>query len=137
MSEKKDHDFVKDVMLDILNVEARMSNKIPDDVMKVVFNTKEYNITYKPTQEKIQYIDGIKVISKIPCNVMELPEIIRNLGREIQNKGKVRVKASYSVWHTTLDGQPITYRFIQGNKTIEKWSILKSEKPKEESVKEN
>ena len=129
-----DREYVKDAEVEITSVEAAVDSKT-ETVSRVVFETSKGRITYKPKVEKANYIEGIKMVQNVPCNPMELSESIREVGRAINSRGTIKVIVTYQVWTTEKDGEPVTYRYVNGRKMMDSWKVIKEE-TKAETVKQ-
>lgn len=135
MEENKDREFASDVKVVVTEVQADMDRNNVDMVKKLTFFTNVGNITFKPTTKREEYRDGIKMMVTSSAYWADLPVMVKEISKKISTDGKCEVKATYSVWHTEVDDNPMTYRFVQGNNMMAKWHILAEEKPLEEEVK--
>ena len=124
-NEKKERDFVENVNVDVMSVEVQTSMMDSTEVKKVVFETSKGRISYKPKIAKQEYRDGLKIGTIVSPKVDELPQLIRDIGKHVQNKGKCTVNVAYNVWNTEKDGEPVTYRYVQGSTMLDKWVIVK------------
>ena len=123
----KEKDFVDgvEVTLSVVTVETNPKNNV--EVSKVIFETNKGNITFKPKISRSTFQDGLKIVVKEPITVGEVPDKVREIGRIAAEKGRVKVLVSYNVWNTEKDGEPITYRFITSEKTLDTWKIIPEE----------
>jgi len=117
--------FIKDTQIRINSVELKESTQEKGIIEKVIFNTENQRITWKPKIEKKELVQGFKVIKKVPCEILELPKIITEINQECNNKGFAIVKLSYNYWETEQDGRPVTYKFLTSAKTLESWKLIK------------
>jgi hypothetical protein len=122
--EKTERDFAQGVEVTISAVEVRTNPRNPEEVTKIAFETNKGRITYKPKVTKEEYRDGLKILSTASASLGDLPEIIKVIGSTIASKGNCVVKASYNLWDTEVDGEAVTYRFVQGESMIRSWQIV-------------
>jgi len=132
--EPKDHDYMEGVEVEITEIEVRPTPMNPEEVQQVRVHTSKGDITYKPKVEKTEHRKGLTIKRKVPCLIDDLPEKLIKMADLIARYGKITVNVAYSTWNTEKDGEAVTYRFIQGAATLEKWVILDTGKPKEERV---
>lgn len=128
--EKKEKDFASDIEIEITKVNVKAKHET-GEVSKVEFETNKGKITWKPKAEKTEMVRGIAKQTIAPCLFDDLPEKVFEIAREANDKGLVRVKASYSIWNTEKDGEPVTYRFVMGS-VFDKWQIIKKEATEEQ-----
>ncbi len=129
----KEREYVNDVEIEVSSISLQ-AGKNPAEIEKVIFETEKGNITYKPKIDKEERVDGFKIASKAAPCVDDLPKNLKELNVELNKAGTIKVKATYQVWNTEMDGTPVTYRYVMGAKMFEKWQLVKSKQPKEELV---
>ena len=135
MEAEKDKGFVKAVEVDITKVLVEEGREA-GEAKKITFETSKGNITWKPKDDKTEYRDGLAIQRKVPSLIEDLPQKVKDIGKEIIDKGKCVVLVNYNWWETNQDGEAVTYRFITSKKTLDDWKIIKEE-VKEEIVNEN
>ncbi len=123
----EEKEFVNDAEIVVSKVLLETNPKEPEEVNRVVMETEKGRITYKPKIEKTEFRDGFQITRKQPCKYTEMPLLLLDIAKQIQKTSRCKVKASYNVWNTEQDGSPVTYRFIQSEKTLDKWEILKEQ----------
>jgi len=121
--ETKERDYADSIKIEVTGVEVQTNMNNVEEVKKVVFETNKGSISYKPKIAKQEYRDGLKIGSIVPALVDDIPDIIRSIAKEASNKGKCIVTASYHIWNTEKDGEPVTYRYVQGSTMLDKWKI--------------
>jgi len=128
--EIKEQDYADNVEITITSVEVRTNPNKPEEVSKIAFETSKGKITYKPKTQKEEYRDGLKILTTKAAKIEELPEVIKRIGGEIASKGNCIVTASYNLWNTDADGEPVTYRFVRGDKMMCSWVIVGNKEEK-------
>jgi len=126
-TEIKERDYAKDVELTVLAVEVVTSLKDSEKIEKIIFKTNKGNITHKPKVDTSEFREGIKVLKKTSPYFAEMPEIVKELGRQLQINPSVKVKGSYAIWNTEADGEKVTYRYVQYATELNSWVIIKNE----------
>jgi len=132
MSEE-DKGFAESVEVQVNAVSIKTSNSNSGEVSKIIFETNKGNITWKPKIEKIEHRNGLKIIKKVPCLIDDLPKKVTDIATIATNDGKCTVIVCYNWWKTENDGQPVTYRFLLSETTLDKWKVI-VEKSAEEKV---
>ena len=132
--EPKEHDYMEGVEVDITEIEVRTARENPEEVSQVRFHTNKGDITYKPKIEKTEHRKGLAIKRKVSCFIDDLPEKITKMADLIAKNNKITVNVAYSTWNTEKDGESVTYRFIQGASTLEKWIVVNAGEPKTEKV---
>lgn len=133
----KEKDYVEGAEIQVSGVSVNTNPRDPEEIFRVVIEFNEgKQVTWKPKIKKEEFKDGIKIVNTVPMKLSELPSKLKQIGKIVNMKGFCKVKASYNVWNTEKDGNPITYRFVQGLNPFDKWEVLSQETPKnpEESV---
>ncbi len=133
--EKKERDYADGVEIEVSSVEVQMNPKNPEQAQKVTFAAKTGNITYKPKVTKTERRNNLILKRIESCLVDDLPAFVTELATEISKNGNTKVKAYYQLWNTEQDGQPVTYRYVNGDKMMDKWEIVAPEDVSEETVK--
>lgn len=123
--ERKERDYAEGVEVKVNSVEVKTMFANQEQVAKITFVTDKGNITYKPKVEKVEHRNGLTIKRTEECSIDDIPKKVIEVSQEISDKGYAIVLVAYSVWNTDKDGQPVTYRFVQGGATLEKWKILK------------
>ena len=124
--------FVENVETTIKEVELQVNQHNEEQINKIVVKTGGGNITWKPKVKKESFEGGFKVVRAVPMEKPFIPKILTEIATLCTDKGQIRAKVSYTYWKTEKDGQPITYRFINSEKILEKWEILDEEFKTEE-----
>lgn len=125
MTEQKEKEFAKDVEIEVNKIE--MSQGKEQEIVKVTFVTNKGKVTWKPKVEEVEMVRGIEIKKTVPASFDKLPQRLFDIQNEINSKGVAKVKASYSIWNTTVDNEPVTYRFILGTKMFESWELVKED----------
>lgn len=124
--EPKEFEFVKDIEFEITHIEITTAIQT-----KVTFSTNKGNITWKPKAEITENYRGIPVKKKIDATPDTLPDKLYEIQQVIHKNGSCKVKGSYTILKTKMDGEPKEYRFIKGINPLETWAIIE-EKPEEQ-----
>jgi len=95
-----------------------------DEIKKIRFDTDTGEITWKPKVSESDYVEGIKRIKSRTMKISDLPEKLKDLGKTIAEKGKVKLKVSYMLMTKEVDGIENKYRYITSIKAFESWEIL-------------
>lgn len=132
--ETKEREYADGVEIEINSVEVNTSFQNPEQVMKVRFCAASGDVTFKPKVERTENRKGLLLKRQEPCLIDDLPPFVTELAAMVQEKGNVKVKAHYSIWNATKDGQAVVYRFVQGNKMMDKWQVV-AEEIKEEVIR--
>lgn len=132
--EVKDHDYMEGVEVEITEIEVRPDKLNPEEVQQVRIHTNKGDITYRPKVEKTEHRKGLVIKRKVACLIDDLPEKLTKMAELIAQHGKITVNVAYSIWNTDKDGEAVTYRFIQGAKTLDQWVILDTGTPKVDRV---
>lgn len=122
-TEQKEKDYAKGMDLIVSSIQVLTDPKNAAIVSKVVIKTDKGDITHKPKIEKKQFQNGIEVISRTEPCIDDLPQIIKDIAKVVSETGKCEVVGAYSIWNTEKDGEPVTYRFVQGEKMLNEWVI--------------
>ncbi len=133
--ETKERDFAKEVEIRVGSIEVLTNPKIPQEVTKVVFATTKGRITYKPKRLVSIFVEGLNVKQSEPCLIADLPDNIKQMGREIALKQYVYVKATFHIWNTMADDEPVTYRYVNGTNMMDSWSLVEKAEEVVEEVK--
>ena len=132
--EKKEFECVEGVEVELTEVEIKPTSENPEEVHQVRFHTNKGEITYKPKIEQIEHRKGMNIKRKVPCLIDDLPEKIPKMAELIGKHGKITVNVAYTAMKMMKDGEEVTYRFISGGATLEKWIILDTGAPKVDKV---
>jgi hypothetical protein len=124
--EKKNIEQVKNKKITVTCIELESNPNNENQINKFRFKTDIGDITWKPKIDKIDYINGLKRISKIPMDTGNIPPFIVDIGKIIGEKTKVIIEGvSYMVMKTKdAEGDDVTYRFFTSEKYIESWKIV-------------
>lgn len=112
--------------VEIKKVTADMDFFDETKVKKMTFETDKGNITFKPKTTKTELKLGIETNFKAQCTIDQVPQIIKDIAAEINTKGSVQAIVHYIKGEMEYDGETKTYRWVQGDKMIESWKIIKS-----------
>ena len=123
----KEKDFASEVEINIIGIDVKTSFKDSSVVEKIILNTSKGNITYKPKIDTEEFREGMKFLQSVSCTVADIPQKIKDMAKECQDKGICKVKASYSIWRTEKDNEPVEYRFILNQTILDKWTIIREE----------
>lgn len=134
--ERKENDYAEGIEVGVSSVEVETSSLNKEEVTRITFVTDKGKITYKPKVAREEYREGMKIKSVVSCFISDLPDKIKEIAKEANEKGKAKVIVAYSIWNTIKDGEEVTYRYIKGAAMLEKWKLLK-EGIKEESINLN
>jgi len=121
--ENKEHEFAKQVEIIVRKISVKL-DRGGEFVEKIIFESDKGNITFKPKIERIEWRKGIEVISSSQAKFDELPDKLSQFSTIANEKGFVKLIASYTVWNTEKDGSPVTYRYIPGMKSFDEWKIV-------------
>ena len=125
METEKERKLVDGVEVIVTSVNTKL-DKNGQEVFKIEFETERLvTITYKPTIETTQVINGMNVKSTKQPTIMELPKIITEIAQECQRTGRCKVLATFQYWkpaENNPDGKE--YRYVQGSKMMDKWKIV-------------
>lgn len=127
MTTENKNNFVPEKELTI----TKMQWEAQRDPPRLVIETDKGRVTCKPKKETKEMVRGIEVINSVPMAIEDLPQKVFDLIREINEKGSVKVKASYNIFPTEVDGEVVTYRFLNSIKQIEKWEVISPSIPVE------
>jgi len=123
MTEKKEMEYVNEAQLVVSQIEVIEDYTKMDQVKQVRIHTSAGIITHKPKQWKEEYRKGFLVKKESQCLFSDLPQILKDMAKQISENGKCVVKASYTVWNTENDNHSVTYRFVKHGKTLDKWQL--------------
>lgn len=122
MEEKNNYVIDKEVEVIGIDIEKE---KGKEDVKRIRIKTTEFDITYKPETETVQYQDGMKMIGVRQLSINEIPSKIKEIAKIISEKKSCKVKVGYGLFDTTDgEGSPVTYRYIRFASQLDKWEIL-------------
>lgn len=121
--EVKNREKIEGKKIEITKVRAELNAFKETRVHKVYFETNEGTITAKPKEEVKKLIYGIETSLKLPCEVVNLPKIIKDIGTETNAGNKVIVLAHFIKGDIEIDGELKTYRWVQGDKMLESWKL--------------
>ncbi len=134
MEEEKKTKFVKDVIVTLTAIEVEMNQNEPDEINRIRFKTIEKgDITWKPKTKLEEFRYGLKVISKVPVILSQMPKKLKEMGDILQKNPDLKIKVNYTVMQGEQDGEIKIYRFITSEKTFKDWII--QEKPGDEIIK--
>jgi len=105
-------ELLKDIILDGFNDD-------PNTIQKITFVTSDKNITWKPKINQTKKVFGLTMNIKVPMNIEQIPENLKELSHIINTNGKTAVLMNY--FETDFNGE--TYYFITSEKTFNNWSI--------------
>ena len=110
--------YVKEVEVDVHDIEIEKSWRDSRLVERVVFKTNIGNITFKPGKsiEKHSSSQGftIKRRERQLVSIEELPRKLWDLNMKLQ-KGMCKIKLSYFLWQKIVDEKIIPIRFLRDN----------------------
>jgi len=110
--------------VEVLVTKIECKERYGEDIIeKVTIETDQGNITWKPKIITEHFRQGIVILKPKQGSVADMPEFLLNLGKELQIKGSVRVRASYQYWTTTKGDQRVTYKYLQGSDPFKSWEI--------------
>ena len=118
MEEKTETKHVKDVLLQIQGMQWEVSKG------RLVINTDKGRITCRPKKEVKSMVKGLEMIETTPMTIEDLPEKVFQVMRLVNEKGSVKVNASYQCFDTTTDNVTNTYRFLNSIKQFENWEVV-------------
>ena len=133
--EPKEKGFIEDrekVITEVELIENRLNSQQID---KLIFASADGNITWKPKHTTHSYEGGIKVTKTVPMEKDLIPKLVQQIALESNEKGAVKVIVAYNYMVVEKDGKDVTYRFLNSEKTLEKWQII-PEEVKQETVKD-
>lgn len=87
-------------------------------------NDEEFEITWKPKVTKITKDAGIDFETESRITRDEVPQLLRDIAKKIQQSKECKLKASYQIFSTVKDDVLKEYRYIPNLKTFEQWEIL-------------
>ena len=123
-NEKDNKGFNKEVETTITSQEAILDID-GETVSKIIWETGKGRITWKPKIVKTEYRGAIQVKAQIKPYIGDLPQKVVEIAQQLKEKGIVKARISYNYWETEKDGEPVTYRFLNSEKTINDWVIMK------------
>lgn len=102
-------------------------------IKKISFTTTLGLITYKPTIILTSKIDGFNISKRTKATLTNMPEKLKELNNELNKFGVIDVYASFQLWRKDNN----EYRFVQGEKMLNKWQIIPKENKKIKNLVEN
>lgn len=130
--EPKENGFVDGREKIITEVELIENRNNSEQIDKIIFHAKDGNVTWKPKINKSSFEGGFKVTKKIQMEKGFVPKIVQQIAIEANEKGSIKVIASYNYMVVEKDKKDVTYRFINSEKTLESWRIIPEEVQEEE-----
>lgn len=125
----EEREYVKEKIVKILAVQVITNPYSPDEIQKINFETAENGrITHKPKQEIKEFRHGLEYISVGPGTTDKLPEIVSEIGKQMQLNGFAMVKVNYAIWNTEKEGVAMAYKYVQHRSQLDKWEIISEEK---------
>lgn len=129
--------FVKGQEVVVTAIQAEMNNQNQDEIRRFRFVSESGDITWKPKVQSKELIKGIEILKTQPMLASQIPDKIVTIQAHINQYGMVKLKANYSKMDTeNAEGTPVTYRFIQSEKTLGKWEILPQQSTQQEPQKQ-
>ena len=134
MDENKEMNFVKDVEVSLKKIECESNPNNNQEVKRLRFIFDKFDVTWKPKIQKTRKVAGIEVTDIVPADLDNLPEKLKDISTALNEEGILKMKIKYTKLDTkNAEGEPVTYRFITSEKTLNDWERLST---KEETVKE-
>lgn len=93
------------------------------EILKVIFDTDQGKVTYKPKIDKIETIKGIRIMKSVLAKFDEVPDKVLEIAREVNKKGGANYFINYMAWTTQVDGKEQTYRYVQGEPMLNEWKL--------------
>lgn len=121
MEQENEYVKEKEVEITAITIELEKGN---EEVRRIRFESDK-DITWKPKIQKEEFEDGIKIQKTVQMKKDEIPTLIKDIAKKISKEGKVKIKASYSIYNTeNSEGDSVSYRYITSEKTLNSWIIL-------------
>ena len=121
---------VEGVELDIVGVQLDEVQGQMQKIKKVTFSCAKGDITYKPKKIVTTFEDGFKVNRQEESFRSDLHETIGTIARLTNERGHIKVLATFTIMKTTKLGVETTYRFVNSAKIFDNWKILIEDNPK-------
>lgn len=122
MIDKEDNEMAKDVEVTIKGVKLELWDE--EKIKKIRFDTDRGDITWKPKATASKIVGGFVIETSEPMRYSEIPPKLADIGKKCQENGSCKVKLTYFVFKKEVDGEEMTYRYINSIKVFEKWEIL-------------
>ena len=122
---KEDFERISKKEFEITECQVETNKFNVGEVAKIRIATSVGEITWKPKMTKEEYRGGIKILTTLPCEVDILPKRIVEFGKLLSDKGKIKVIGDYTKMKADKDGEVVYYRFINSEKTLNEWEIVK------------
>jgi len=116
--------YKEDIRLEINSLQCEIDTKNPLIVTKVIFETSNGKITYKPTKKVTEYHEGIKTQRRDKIKLYDIPQKIKDINNAIKDNNVCHVLAFYMEWETDNG----VYKFINGNGMFDKWNMIDTTK---------
>ena len=121
-NEMKTNEQIKDRELNIFSMIVEKNQY--DKVQKISMTTdKGEKITHKPITTLKEFEGAFQIEKEVQPIISELPPIFFEIASALKEKGKVLIKASYTVWNKVVDGEVTSIRYVNGN-SIKAWSVV-------------
>ncbi len=123
-------EYVENRELDISEIELESDRSQTDKIRRVVLQTNEGRITYKPRRmvEEKRKAQGFTVKGEVQemLNINEIPNIFWDVNEALKKMGLCKVRISYTLWNKEVDGQVQSYRFMRDG-DLDKLEIISIE----------
>lgn len=122
MEEK--NNYVTDKEVDMIGVTIE-KERGKEQVRKIRFKTKEFDITFKPSTPTEEFRNGMTISGSRQITVDEIPKKVQEIAEQIQKNQVCRMKVNYGLYPTTnAEGDEVVYKYISYASQLDKWEIL-------------
>ena len=119
--EKQQNEFAEKVEVTLKNIRVDMFDG--EAIKKITFETDKGNVTWKPKVDKKTFQGGLELHNLEAMKITAIPDKLAKMASGVQDEGTVDLEICYAIFNKEVDGEEVSYRYIQSLKTFDKWII--------------